>query len=74
MNPLAIISVASTVIDLVGKAGNAVPDVIRAYNSLKNLFAKDPATVTQADLDAVIAENTDLYTKIQQPLENEQDY
>ena len=73
MNPLAIISVASTVIDLVGKAGNAVPDVLRAYNSIKNLFAKDPAAVTQADLDAVILENTDLYAKIQAPLSPEED-
>lgn len=73
MNPLAIISVAGTVIDLVSKAGNAVPDVLRAYNSVKNLFAKDPKLVTQADLDAVIAENNDLYTRIQQPLEPEED-
>lgn len=73
MNPLAILSTAATVIDLVSKAGNAVPDVLRAYNSVKNLFSKDPALVTQADLDALILENNDLYTKIQQPLDPEED-
>lgn len=73
MNPLTIISVIGTVIDLVQKAGNAAPDVIRAYNSIKNLVSKDPATVTQADLDAIILENNDLYAKIQAPIEPEQD-
>lgn len=73
MNPLTILTVASTVIDLVGKAGNAIPDVLRAYNSIKNLFSKDPSTVTQADLDAIILENNDLYAKIQAPLSPEED-
>lgn len=72
MNPLTIIQTAATIIDLVGQAGNAVPDVLRAYTSIKNLFVKDPAVVTQADLDAVIAENNDLYAKIQAPLDPEQ--
>lgn len=73
MNPLAILSVAATVIDLVEKAGNASPAVIRAYNSIKNLMSKDPKAVVQADLDAVILENNDLYGQIQQPLEPEED-
>lgn len=73
MNPIAILSTAATIIDLVSKAGNAVPDVIRAYNGIKNLFSKDPQTVTQADLDVLIAENNDLYAKIQQPLDPEED-
>lgn len=73
MNPLTIISIASQIIGLVQAAGNAAPDVIRAYNSIKNLFAKDPATVTQADLDAAIAENNDLYARIQKPLDPEAD-
>lgn len=73
MNPLAILSTAATVIDLVSKAGNAIPDVLRAYNSVKNLFSKEPELVTQADLDALILENNDLYTKIQQPLSPEED-
>lgn len=65
MNPLAILSVAATIIDLVERAGNAAPAVLRAYNSIKNLMAKEPKDVTQADLDTVILENNDLYSQIQ---------
>lgn len=57
MNPVQILEWAGTLIDLVQKNGNVIADAVRAYNSIANIFAKDPSTVTQQMLDNVIAEN-----------------
>lgn len=73
MNPLAILSTVSTIIDLVSRAGTAADDITRAYNTIKDVVSKPAADVTQADLDALEAEIDTLEERILAPIDPPQE-
>lgn len=72
MDLTAILETIQEIAGLATQATAAEADVQKAYDSIKNLMAKDPKVVTQADLDKIAAENDALYDKIQQPLSPEE--
>lgn len=75
MEILAIIGVIGKIVSVVNAAAELAPAAIetaqaaaKAYDLVKKVITKDPAEVTQAELDEIIATAEALETEILQPI------